>query len=138
MKAGVVKPGQKDSARLIEMDMPVISNGQALVRLLELGIDGTDIEINRGEYGEAPPDKGFIVLGHEAVGQIDNPGITKLDKGDFVVPMVRRPDGCVNCKRGQLDMCLEGSYRECGIKGAHGFLREYLAEDAYFLVPVPM
>jgi len=137
MKAGVVKPGQKDSSRLIEMDMPVISSGQALVKLLELGIDGTDIEINRGEYGEAPPDKDFIVLGHEAVGQIENPGTTKLGKGDFVVPMVRRPDECANCQRGQLDMCLEGNYRECGIKGAHGFLREYLAEDSDFLVPVP-
>jgi len=137
MKAGVVKPGQKDSARLIEMDMPVISSGQALVRLLELGIDGTDMEINRGEYGEAPPDKDFIVLGHEAVGQIENPGIMKLDKGEFVVPMVRRPDECVDCQRGQLDMCLDGNYRECGIKGAHGFLREYLAEDSDFLVPVP-
>ncbi len=137
MKAGVVKPGQKDSARTIEMDIPAISKGQALVRILELGIDGTDVEINRGEYGEAPPNEDFIVLGHEAVGQIENPGTTKLDKGDFVVPMVRRPDECVNCQRGQLDMCLEGNYRECGIKGAHGFLSEYLAEDADFLVPVP-
>ena len=137
MKAGIVTPGQKDSARLIEMDMPVISSGQALVRLLELGIDGTDIEINRGEYGETPPDKDFIILGHEAVGQIENPGTTELGKGDFVVPMVRRPDDCVNCQRGQLDMCLVGNYRECGIKGAHGFLREYLAEDVDFLVPVP-
>ena len=137
MKAGIVTPGQKDSARLIEMDMPVISSGQALVRLLELGIDGTDIEINRGEYGETPPDKDFIVLGHEAVGQIENPGTTELSKGDFVVPMVRRPDDCVDCQRGQLDMCLVGNYRECGIKGAHGFLREYLAEDVDFLVPVP-
>ena len=137
MKAGIVTPGQKDSARLIEMDMPVISSGQALVRLLELGIDGTDIEINRGEYGETPPDKDFIVLGHEAVGQIENPGTTQLGKGDFVVPMVRRPDDCVDCQRGQLDMCLVGNYRECGIKGAHGFLREYLAEDVDFLVPVP-
>ncbi|MFC1892838.1 glucose 1-dehydrogenase [Chloroflexota bacterium] len=137
MKAGVVKPGQKNSAGLIEMDMPVISSGQALVRLLELGIDGTDIEINQGEYGEAPPDKDFIVLGHEAVGQIENPGTTKLYKDDLVVPMVRRPDECIDCQRGQLDMCLEGKYQECGIKGAHGFLREYLAEDADFLVPVP-
>lgn len=137
MKAGIVTPGQKDSARLIEMDMPVISSGQALVRLLELGIDGTDIEINRGEYGETPPDKDFIILGHEAVGQIENPGTTELGKGDFVVPMVRRPDDCVDCQRGQLDMCLVGNYRECGIKGAHGFLREYLAEDVAFLVPVP-
>ena len=137
MKAVVVKPGQKDSARLIEMDIPVISSGQALVRLLELGIDGTDMEINRGEYGEASPDKDFIVLGHEAVGQIENPGTTRLDKGELVVPLVRRPDECINCRSGKPDMCIDGNYRECGIKGEHGFLREYFAEESDFLVPVP-
>jgi len=137
MKAGVVEPGQKDSARLIEMDMPVISSGQALVRLLELGIDGTDIEIDQGEYGEAPPEQDFIVLGHEAVGQVEDPGKTKLSKGDLVVPLVRRPDGCVNCRSGKPDMCIEGNYRECGIRGAHGFLREYLVEEPDFLVLVP-
>jgi threonine dehydrogenase-like Zn-dependent dehydrogenase len=130
-------PGQKDSARLIDIELPVISSGQALVRLLQLGIDGTDIEIDRGEYGEAPPDEEFIVLGHEAVGQIEDPGETKLSKGDFVVPLVRRPDGCVNCRGGKPDMCIEGNYRECGIRGAHGFLREYLAEASDFLVQVP-
>ena len=35
MKAGVVKPGQKDSAGIIEKDMPVISSGQALVSKLK-------------------------------------------------------------------------------------------------------
>ncbi len=137
MKAGVVTPGQQHSARLIELELPVISSGQALVRLLQLGIDGTDIEINRGGYGEAPPAEEFIVLGHEAVGQIEDPGETKLAKGQFVVPLVRRPDGCVNCRSGKPDMCIEGNYRECGIRGAHGFLREYLAEASDFLVQVP-
>ena len=136
MKAGAVTPGQKDSARLVEMDVPVVSGGQALIKLLEVGIDGTDMEINTGQYGQAPPDDDFLVLGHEAVGQIENPGTTEFDKGDLVVPLVRRPDECINCRRGQPDMCIEGNYRECGIKGAHGFLREYLAEDSSFLVRV--
>ncbi|GAJ04055.1 unnamed protein product, partial [marine sediment metagenome] len=105
--------------------------------MLELGIDGTDMEINRGEYGEAPQGNDFIVLGHEAVGQIENPGTTNLGKGDLVVPMVRRPDGCVNCRSGKFDMCVEGNYRECGIRGEHGFMREYLAEEPEFLVRVP-
>ena len=137
MKAGVVIPGQEASARLIDMDMPVISSGQALVRLLQLGIDGTDIEIARGKYGEAPPDEEFLVPGHEAAGQIEDPGETNLSKGHFVVPLVRRPDRCINCRNGKPDMCIEGNYRECGIRGAHGFLREYLAEEPRFLVPVP-
>jgi len=137
MKAGAVTPGQKDSARLVEMDVPVISDGQALVRLLEVGIDGTDMEISRGEYGEAPLDQNFLVLGHEAVGQIENPGTMNLSESDLVVPLVRRPDECIACRSAQPDMCINGNYRECGIKGAHGFLREYLAEDSDFLVQVP-
>jgi len=73
MKAGAVTPGQKDSARLVEMDVPVVSGGQALIKLLEVGIDGTDMEINTGQYGQAPPDDDFLVLGHEAIGQIERP-----------------------------------------------------------------
>lgn len=137
MKAGAVTPGQKDSARLVNMDTPAPSAGQALVRLLDLGIDGTDMEINRGEYGEAPHGQDYIVLGHEAVGQVEDTYATKLSKGNLVVPLVRRPDGCVNCRNGKLDMCIEGNYLECGIRGAHGFLREYLVEEPDFLVPVP-
>ena len=76
-------PGQEAGARLIDTEMPVISSGQALARLLQLGIDGTDIEIDRGKYGEAPPDEEFLVLGHEAVGQIEDPGATNLSKGHF-------------------------------------------------------
>jgi len=44
---------------------------------------------------------------------------------------------CINCRSGQSDMCIEGNYRECGIKGAHGFLREYVAEDSEFLMRFP-
>jgi len=76
-----------------------------------------------------PSNEDFIVLGHEAVGQIENPGTTKLSKGDPTVPLVRHPDECVDYRSGQLDMCIEGNYRECGIKGAHGFLCEYLIQD---------
>lgn len=45
MKAGAVTPGQKDSARLPGMDVPLQANGEVLVRILEAGIDGTDIEM---------------------------------------------------------------------------------------------
>jgi len=137
VKAGAVTPGQKDSARLVEMDLPSPGDGEVLVKMLKVGIDGTDTEINRGQYGEAPPGEDFLVLGHEALGEIENHGTSPFSKGDLVVPLVRRPDGCVNCSSGQSDMCIEGSYRECGIRGAHGFLREYLAEESHFLVKVP-
>ena len=136
MKAGVVTPGLKDNARVIDMVEPQAQQGEALVKVLEVGIDGTDMEISQGRYGEAPTGEEVLVLGHEALGQVQAGG-GELRQGDMVVPMVRRPGGCINCRSGQYDMCLDGDYRECGIKGAHGFLREYFAEEPRFLVRVP-
>jgi len=136
MRAGVVTPGSKDTARVIEMVEPRAQQDEVLVKVLEVGIDGTDLEISQGRYGEAPTGEEFLVLGHEALGQVEAGG-GELRQGDLVVPMVRRPGGCINCRSGQYDMCLDGDYRECGIKGAHGFLREYLAEEPRFLVRVP-
>ena len=137
MKAGVVTPGLQNSARLVEMAVPSPEHGEVIVKVREVGIDGTDIEINRGKYGEAPPGQDFLVLGHEALGEIEDPGTSKFSRGELVVPIVRRPDDCVNCRNGQSDMCIKGNYRESGIKGAHGFIREYFAEDPSFLVKVP-
>jgi threonine dehydrogenase-like Zn-dependent dehydrogenase len=137
MKAGVVTPGEKYSASLVEMTVPLLRHGTVLVKMLEVGIDGTDMEINRGQYGEPPAGYGFLVLGHEALGEVENAGASDFSKGELVVPVVRRPDGCVNCRSGQYDMCLEGNYWECGIRGAHGFMREYLVEETQFLVRVP-
>ena len=137
MKAGSVIPGQKDSARIIEMAVPQLAEDEVLVKMLEVGIDGTDIEINSGKYGQLPPSQDFLVLGHEALGEIENPSTSEFIKGELVVPLVRRPGGCINCRNGQSDMCMDGDYQECGIKGAHGFLREYIAEQPQFLIRVP-
>ena len=52
MKAGAVMPGQKDSARIVEVEVPQLAEDEILVKILEAGIDGTDIEINRGQYGQ--------------------------------------------------------------------------------------
>jgi glucose 1-dehydrogenase len=60
-----------------------------------------------------------------------------IKKGDLVVPTVRRPDACLNCRNGESDMCLTGQYKEHGIKGLHGFCSEYAVSDLNFLIPVP-
>lgn len=137
MKAGVVIPGIRDSAKVVDMPDPVPEPGEVLVRILEVGIDGTDMEISQGHYGEAPPHQDFLVLGHEALGEVEEAGNSDLQKGGLVVLLVRRPDGCINCRSGQSDMCIEGNYSECGIRGSHGFLRELLVEKPDFLVRVP-
>lgn len=137
MKAGAVTPGQRYSARLIEMALPSVELGEVRVRVREVGIDGTDIEISGGRYGESPSGQDFLILGHEALGEIEDSGNAKFKKGELVVPIVRRPDSCINCLNGQYDMCLEGNYKECGIKGLHGFAREHISENPKFLVMVP-
>ena len=39
-----------------------------LVKVLKVGLDGTDREINAGEYGTAPTGDEFLILGHESLG----------------------------------------------------------------------
>ena len=69
MKAIAVLPGKPDSAHLTELSMPHLEdvpNGKGvLVRVLQVGLDGTDREINAAEYGAAPPGYDFLVLGHD-------------------------------------------------------------------------
>ena len=59
MKAGAVMPGQKDSARIVEVEVPQLAEDEILVKILEVGIDSTDIEINGGQYGQPPPSQDY-------------------------------------------------------------------------------
>jgi threonine dehydrogenase-like Zn-dependent dehydrogenase len=64
-----------------------------LVKVLRVGVDGTDKEINAAEYGAAPPGYDFLVTGHESFGQVVEvgPQVTEFHPGDYVVATVRRP-----------------------------------------------
>ncbi len=141
IRAVVITPEEEESARIEEIEVPEPEYDQCLMKVLEVGIDGTDREINAGEYGEAPRGDDFLVVGHECVGRVerapdDGRGIRE---GDIVVPTVRRPcpEGCVNCRNGEIDFCLTGNFTERGIKGRHGFMREAYVEHPEFLVKVP-
>src|SRR6266540_4361228 len=141
MKAVVVTPKQAGSGRLQEVPDPTPQPGEVLVRVHEVGIDGTDAEILEGQYGEAPPNDDYLIIGHESLGRVGSvtDGVRDLAPGDWVVAMVRRPDPvpCRNCAAGESDMCLNGLYTERGIKGLHGFLAEYYAEQPRYLVKLP-
>ncbi|MBI4257542.1 MAG: glucose 1-dehydrogenase [Thaumarchaeota archaeon] len=137
MKAIVVNPKKKDSVRLQEIEKPIPKDSQALLKVIEVGIDGTDIEINDGLYGEPPEGSDYLVVGHECLGVVEEiRGHSDIARGDLVVPTVRRPDDCVNCRSGESDMCLTGGYKEHGIRGLHGFAAEYGVSDSAFLVKV--
>jgi glucose 1-dehydrogenase len=139
MRAVVVTPGKKNSARLVEMGDPTLSDTQVCVKVIRVGICGTDAEIDRAEYGKAPSGESKLILGHESFGVVEAVGhrVKGFKKGDYVGSLVRRPDNCSYCRTGSQDMCVEQEYTERGIKGQHGFLSEYYVEHPEFLVKLP-
>jgi threonine dehydrogenase-like Zn-dependent dehydrogenase len=127
MKAITVEPMKSGSAQFEEIAEPDIRNGSVLVEAVAVGVCGTDAEIGDGKYGWAPPGKTRLVLGHESLGRVIDPGPSSgLKKGDLVVGIVRRPDPvpCPNCAVGEWDMCRNGQYTERGIKQIDGFMSE--------------
>lgn len=140
MKAVAVIPKKKASAHLVDIEIPKIAGNEVLVRVINVGIDGTDSEINDGLYGQAPEGEGFLVIGHESFGIVEDIGraVRGFKKGDYVVATVRRPcDTCINCASGESDMCLSARFKERGIIGLHGFMAEYYKESPDFLIKVP-
>jgi glucose 1-dehydrogenase len=127
VRALTVRPGVAGSARVEEVAEPPESDGPVLVQTLAVGVCGTDAEIVRAEYGQAPPGEDRLVLGHENLGRVlAAPADVGLAEGDLVVGIVRRPDPvpCPACAAGEWDFCRNGQYTEHGIKGRHGFARE--------------
>jgi len=127
MKAITVEPKKPGSVRLEDIPEPDIREGSVLVEAIAAAVCGTDIEIAEGKYGWAPPGKTRLVLGHESLGRVIDPGPRSLlKKGDLVAGLVRRPDPvpCPNCAVGEADMCRNGQYTERGIKEIDGFMSE--------------
>ncbi|SEP03110.1 glucose 1-dehydrogenase [Halogranum amylolyticum] len=139
MKA-VVVTRDDPTPQVIEIGKPSVSSGEVLVRVLRVGIDGTDHEVIAGNHGGFPAQSEHMVLGHEAVGVVEDGGDTDLTSGQMVVPTVRRPPASGSneyFKQGQPDMAPAGLYVERGIDGAHGHMAEFVTAPSEFLVPVP-
>lgn len=143
MRAIAVRPGMPNTVHLAEVPSPKIgdvANGRGvLVRVLRVGVDGTDKEINAAEYGQAPPGNDFLIVGHESLGQVEaiGPNVTEVKPGDYVVATVRRPGSSIYDLIGTNDMTTDDTYFERGINLHHGYLSEYYVDDAEFIVKVP-
>ena len=139
MKAVTVQPGRSGSVRYEEVPEPDESAGSVLVQAVAVGICGTDVEIASGAYGWAPPGRDRLVLGHESLGRVLDPGRDpSLKAGDLVVGIVRRPDPvpCPNCAVGEWDMCRNGQYTERGIKEIDGFMSERWRVEPEYVVKI--
>src|SRR5499425_713828 len=143
MKAISVFPGKPDSVHLADAPKPSLDQVPAgrgvLVRVLRVGVDGTDKEINAAEYGAAPPGFDYLIIGHEGFGQVEavGPNVTELKPGDYVVATVRRPGKSIYDVIGTNDMTTDDTYYERGINLRHGYLTEYYVDDVEFIVKVP-
>jgi glucose 1-dehydrogenase len=143
MKAIAVVPGKKNSAHVVEARRPSVADvpdGRGvLVKVLRVGVDGTDREINEGLYGRAPEGEPWLILGHENFGRVEavGPNVTELAPGDYVVATVRRPGMSIYDLIGTPDTTTDDVYYERGINLLHGFLSEHYVDAADHMVPIP-
>ncbi len=143
MKAIAVFPGKPNTVHLAEMPKPSldeVANGRGvLVKVLRVGVDGTDKEINAADYGNAPAGSDFLVIGHESFGQVEavGPNVVEFKPGDYVVATVRRPGSSIYDLIGTNDMTTDDTYFERGINLRHGYMSEYYVDDAEFIVKIP-
>jgi threonine dehydrogenase-like Zn-dependent dehydrogenase len=144
MKAIAVHPGTPDSIHLRDVEKPSVADipdGRGvLVKVLRVGVDGTDKEINAAEYGAAPPGDDFLITGHESFGRVVAVGSdvpAAIRPGTFVVASVRRPGSSVYGRIGLQDFTTDDVYYERGINLLHGYLTEYYVEDHQYVFPLP-
>ena len=110
------------------------------VKVIRVGICGTDREEVSGGRADAPEGQKELVIGHEMFGQVVEVGssVTRVKVGDFAVFTVRRGCGqCPSCLMGRSDMCQTGKYRERGIRGLDGYQTEFVVDKEQYVVFVP-
>jgi threonine dehydrogenase-like Zn-dependent dehydrogenase len=143
MKAVAVFPGKPNTMHVRDVAKPSVNEipdgGGVLVKVLRVGLDGTDKEINAAEYGAAPPGYDFLITGHESFGRVVEvgPNVTELAVGDYVVATVRRPGSSIYDRIGTYDMTTDDMYYERGINLRHGYLSEYYVDDPEYIVKIP-
>lgn len=144
MKAIAVYPGKAGSIHVRnnvrEPSVNDVPEGRGvLVEILQVGVDGTDKEINAAEYGNPPPGDDFLIIGHESFGRVleVGPNVTELGPGDLVSATVRRPGTSIYDRIGHYDMTTDATYYERGINLLHGFLTERIVDEPEYLVRVP-
>ena len=143
MKAVAVIPGKHHSAHLRDIRRPGLKDvggGRGvLVKVIRVGVDGTDRDINAGEYGAPPPGQDFLVVGHESFGVVEQvgPAVQELAPGDYVAAIVRHPGDSPYDEAGMPDFTTSPVYYEHGISMLNGFLLEHYVDAPEWLVKVP-
>lgn len=140
MKAVALVP-QTTELSLTEVNEPQITSPFDIkIKVLQVGICGTDREQAGGGRADAPKGKSKLVIGHEMFGVVVETGsdVQSASRGDYGLFTVRRGCGqCLACLNNRNDMCYTGNYTERGIKGADGFQAEFVVDSEQYFIKVP-
>jgi L-iditol 2-dehydrogenase len=123
---------------LDEVPVPRRGEGEALVRVVEIGICGSDLHyFSAGRIGDHVVTEPHV-LGHEASGVVVElgRGVSGLAVGDRVsiepgIPCM----SCEHCRQGRYNLCAE--VRFSGAPPHQGMFREFLVHCASFLHKLP-
>ncbi len=126
---------------IVDAEEPQIERpDQVKVKVLEVGVCGTDREEAAGGRADAPPGERQLIIGHEMLSEVVEvgPEVTRFKPGDLAAVTVRRGCGkCSSCAAGAFDMCYTGEYTERGIKERNGFQTGLVVEEERYIVKVP-
>ena len=140
MKAIAVVPGTT-TLLLVDRPEPMISApNEVKLRVLRVGICGTDREEASDGRSRAPDGRDQLVIGHEMFGQVMEVGtaVTRVKPNDYAVFTVRRGCGnCLPCSMNRSDMCQTGAYLERGIWGLDGYQTQFAVDAEQYVVEVP-
>lgn len=125
------------------VDVPK-TNGAAIVKIIQTGICGSDVHF--WNFGD---DLGKdVVLGHEFIGEVVDPGANEeLKPGDRVIGLPRNGETGHDEPCGQCEACLAGKFDECSSRvvkyamgseaSAPGTYAQYLTWYPHSLYKVP-
>lgn len=118
---------------LCDVPKPVPGKGELLVKVMAVGICGTDIHIMEDQYPHSVP----LVLGHEFTGRVVDTGkdVTGFNKEDQII--ANNIIGCGHCEH-----CRKGNYVHCSEKRSiginlNGGMAEYVIVPADHAMKVP-
>jgi propanol-preferring alcohol dehydrogenase len=120
---------------LIDLPDPIPGPGQIRVKVSACGVCHTELDEIEGRL---PPSRFPMILGHEIVGRVENPGpaVTKFKQGDRV------GIAWINWACGQCSFCLKGEENLCDKakwtgKDVNGGYAHYTVVSQDFAYPIP-
>ena len=117
-----------------QVPTPEPGPGQVLIKIMEIGVCGSDIHVYHGEH---PFTSYPVTQGHEVSGIVEKlgPGVEGLVPGQKVTIQPQLVCGkCWPCRHGKYNLCEE--LRVMGFQ-ATGVASEYFAVDAAKVTPLP-